>query len=145
MTSSREATRLFEALSRHFVEKGWVTLWLATVGGKPVAFEYHLTYRGVTAPIRADFDEAYRAISPGAYLEAEIYRSVFEHPEWTSPSTTPVPIRTNTRCAGRRPRTSMSHCASPHPGGTGGSCIFLGGLRRPRMSGSTTDDLEHDQ
>ena len=142
ITSSREATRLFEALSRHLVEKGWVTLWLATVGGRPAAFEYHLTYGGVTAPIRADLDEAYRAISLGAHLEAEIYRSVFEHPEWGI-------VEYNT-CADsyeytmRWTKTAHEHVALliSAPGWYGRLLHILGGLRRPRRSRVGAIDAE---
>jgi len=55
-----------------------VALWLLHCQGKPVAFEYHLEFQGVAYALRADFDESYRLLSPGAYLEQAIIRSLFD-------------------------------------------------------------------
>jgi hypothetical protein len=49
-------------------------------GEKPIAFEYHLNYEGVASPVRADFDEAYSALSPGAHLEYVILQNLFDDP-----------------------------------------------------------------
>jgi len=57
---------------------GWIEVWLLYVGNKAIAFEYHFIYDGVTSPIRADFDEHYRKLSPGAYLEVCIIQELFE-------------------------------------------------------------------
>ena len=70
----------FERLSALLGARGWVDLWLFYAGEELIAFEYHLNYRGGSSPIRADFDEAHRALSPGAYLECSIMRSLFDSP-----------------------------------------------------------------
>lgn len=58
--------------------KDMLNIWILHNGNKPVAFEYHLNYRGVTYPIRADFDEEYRSISPGSILEYTALKTLFE-------------------------------------------------------------------
>ena len=83
ISSDPAAVRFFERLSDVMGRRGWVELWLATCGDRPIAFEFHLRYGGVTSPIRGDFDESYRSLSPGAYLEAEIIRRLFDDPERT--------------------------------------------------------------
>ena len=70
----------FRRLSSVLGQRGWVTAWMAYAGDTPIAFEYHLQYEGVTHPIRADFDESYGVISPGAYLEATILEELFREP-----------------------------------------------------------------
>jgi hypothetical protein len=68
-----------------------VELWILYCGDVPVAFEYHLNYHGVTSPIRADFDETYRELSPGAHLEYMILLSLFQASE--------RPVREYNTCA----------------------------------------------
>lgn len=80
LTDEPSAMLFFERLSAVLGARGWIELWVVYCGERPVAFEYHLNYRGVTNPIRADFDESYRSLSPGAYLEHEILRTLFDDP-----------------------------------------------------------------
>ena len=42
-----------------------------------MAFEYYLLFSGITAPIRADFDERYSRFSPGTYLMYAVLRELF--------------------------------------------------------------------
>jgi len=68
----------FSELGRMAGEKGWLSLWLMKADGKPLAFEYHLQYKGRVHALRSEFDEAYAAHSPGAVLESHIVRTIFE-------------------------------------------------------------------
>ena len=68
--------RLIDRLGR----QGNVQVWLLTVGGAPAAFEFHLSHGQTVYPIRADFDERFARLSPGAHLEHEILRHLFEDP-----------------------------------------------------------------
>ena len=43
----------------------------------PIAYEFHASYGGVTYPLRADFDEAYRDIAPGSVVEFTVLRDLF--------------------------------------------------------------------
>ena len=136
LTSSEEDIQLFRNLSREFADKGWVSLWIAYVGKQPIAFEYHLSYQGVSSPIRADFDEAYRALSPGAYLESEIIRALFEDPDRA--------IREYNSCADSYPYvlkwTKKAHLHADlfatRRNAYGRLLHRLSGLRRPRLEPS---------
>jgi len=75
---SREANRSFyRKICDCFGPQGLVTLWLFLKNRVPVAFEFHLTYNGVAYPIRADYDEAFRDLSPGSILEFNILKTLF--------------------------------------------------------------------
>jgi len=60
-------------------ENGWIDVWLLKINGKPAAFEYHLRYEKKIYSIRADYDEEYRDLSPGSFLEYNIMKSLFEN------------------------------------------------------------------
>jgi len=65
-------------LAAVFGPKEMLKIWILHNGKKPVAFEYHLQYRGIVYPIRADFDEEYRSIAPGSILEYTALKALFE-------------------------------------------------------------------
>jgi CelD/BcsL family acetyltransferase involved in cellulose biosynthesis len=70
----------YKNLTAAFAANGSLDVWLLRRDGKLAAFEYHLRHRGVVYPLRADFDSAYHALSPGSVLEFFIMRSLFEDP-----------------------------------------------------------------
>jgi CelD/BcsL family acetyltransferase involved in cellulose biosynthesis len=72
------ARRFIRHLLTRFGAREAAEVWFAYQGDRPIAYELHLRQRGTTYPLRADFDESYGAISPGAVLEAEILRRLFE-------------------------------------------------------------------
>lgn len=67
--------RLIDALG----PSGAVTVWLVRDGSKPVAYELHLCLDGVVYPIRADYDQAYRDVSPGSVLEYTALKFLFDN------------------------------------------------------------------
>jgi len=62
-------------------QRGWINIWLLKCNNKPIAFEYHLRYKGKAYSIRADYDDEYKDLSPGSFLEYNIIRNLFEDPE----------------------------------------------------------------
>ena len=78
LNNDAAAWTFFQSLATRLSPLGWIELWLVYAADKPIAFEYHFLYEGITSPIRADFDESYRKLSPGAYLEASIIQKLFE-------------------------------------------------------------------
>lgn len=58
--------------------QGLINLWLLRKGGKAIAFEFHLTYNSVVYPIRADYDESFKSLSPGSILEFNILKTLFD-------------------------------------------------------------------
>jgi CelD/BcsL family acetyltransferase involved in cellulose biosynthesis len=81
LTDRPSDQEFFRLLSKSLGMLGWVELWILYIGEQPAAFEYHVVYQGVTTPIRADFDLGFSRYSPGAYLEADILKSLFTSSE----------------------------------------------------------------
>lgn len=73
-----ETRRFFEVLTDLAARRGWLLLWLLKVDGLPIAMEYDLEHDGKVYALRADYDEAYREYSPGAYLEYQILKHFFQ-------------------------------------------------------------------
>jgi len=61
-------------LSELAARKGWLSLWILSLDGKPLAMEYQLIFNGNVHALRADFDADYGEISPGSHL----YRVLLE-------------------------------------------------------------------
>jgi hypothetical protein len=80
ITDLASLTTFYQEVSRTMGRKGWVELWLMRDGKRPVAFEYHMNFKGVAYPIRADYDEDYRSLCPGSVLEHHILRELFSDP-----------------------------------------------------------------
>lgn len=78
ISSREEARRFFAALTELASQRSWLLVWLLKVDGAPIAMEYDLACGGKVYALRADFDEAYREYSPGAYLEYQIVKHLFE-------------------------------------------------------------------
>jgi CelD/BcsL family acetyltransferase involved in cellulose biosynthesis len=78
-TSREETRRFFAELTRVAANRGWLHLWLLKAGTTPIAMEYDLHHHGVTYALRSDFDEEYKDISPGAYLEYHIVKQHFDN------------------------------------------------------------------
>ncbi|HEY7728108.1 MAG TPA: GNAT family N-acetyltransferase [Candidatus Eisenbacteria bacterium] len=95
--SSRPATvEFFRRLTEVAGRKGWLFLWLLELDGVPVAMEYDLTHAGIVYALRADIDEAYKERSPGAYLEYQLVKHLFEegYSEYnTGPGLNPYKLR----------------------------------------------------
>jgi CelD/BcsL family acetyltransferase involved in cellulose biosynthesis len=68
----------FEALTRRASERGWLSLWVLRLDGRLAAMEYQMKAGGVVYALRADFDEALAALSPGSQLNHLIARALFE-------------------------------------------------------------------
>lgn len=68
----------FGELSRRATERGWLGVWFLRLDGRPIAMEYQLQSNGVAYALRADYDLAYAASSPGSALNFAIARALFE-------------------------------------------------------------------
>lgn len=66
-----------ETLTAHAARRGWLSLWLLSVDGRPLAMEYQLLDAGNVYALRADFDAACEEISPGSYLMRTLLESLF--------------------------------------------------------------------
>lgn len=78
MLGNPRINNFYKKICASLGEKGAITLWLLKKEGKPVAFEFHINYRGVVYPVRADYDDAFGDLSPGSVLEYNILKTLFE-------------------------------------------------------------------
>lgn len=73
------ANRLFfDELSHAASERGWLIIWLLQLNGEPIAFEYHLKYKGKVHALRASHKKTYSNMSPGVFLDYHIIKHLFE-------------------------------------------------------------------
>lgn len=77
ITSDPDNREFFQELNRITGEKKWRYIWLLSVDGAAVAYEYHLRYKDKVYALRADFNEEYKDYSPGAVLELQIMKEYF--------------------------------------------------------------------
>lgn len=77
LTSREESKRFFGVLTETAGRRGWLLVWILRLNGSPIAMEYNLTENGIVYALRADFDQAHRQCSPGAYLEYHIFERLF--------------------------------------------------------------------
>jgi CelD/BcsL family acetyltransferase involved in cellulose biosynthesis len=73
-----QARRFLQDLVTELGTSGGVHVWIAYAGPQPIAYEFHARYRGTTYPLRADFDEGHRDLSPGSVVEYTALRDTFE-------------------------------------------------------------------
>jgi CelD/BcsL family acetyltransferase involved in cellulose biosynthesis len=66
-------------LTPHARDQGWLSLWLLSVDGIPIAAEYQLIYKRKIHALRADFDSTYEELSPGTYLNWKLLEKLFDH------------------------------------------------------------------
>ena len=65
-------------LVRTFGATGNISLWIARDKDRAIAFEFHLIYNNTVYPLRADFDESYKRVSPGSVLEYTAIKTLFD-------------------------------------------------------------------
>ncbi len=78
ITSNPQSKNFHKEICDRFGPQGIISLWLLRKETIPIAFEFHLTYDNVVYPIRADYDESYRDLSPGSILEYNIIKTLFD-------------------------------------------------------------------
>ncbi len=72
--------KFYTEICNHFGPEGCIHVWILRIEGIPVAFEFHVEYGGVQYPIKADYDDDFKKLSPGSILEYEIIRRSFNDP-----------------------------------------------------------------
>jgi len=82
ITDSPVELAFYESFTPLGAPKGWINIWLLKNGCEPIAYEYHLVYNKTVYPLRADFDERYRHLSPGSILDYNIIKGIFEKREY---------------------------------------------------------------
>ena len=59
-------------------KNSWLRAWFLKIENKVIAMEYDLEWEGKIYALRADFDEAFKSYSPGAFLEYQIIKNAFD-------------------------------------------------------------------
>ncbi|MEC4685158.1 MAG: GNAT family N-acetyltransferase [Nitrospirota bacterium] len=72
-----DRNRFFRLLSEEARNKGWLSIWCVYKGKEPIAYEYHLKYKGCDIALLSEFNSEYKNFSPGSFLDHEIIRSLF--------------------------------------------------------------------
>ncbi len=67
----------FRRISEHALAQGWLSLWLLSLDGKPIAMEYQLVFNGKVHALRADVVEGLDDISPGSHLNRHLLEQLF--------------------------------------------------------------------
>ena len=65
------------ALTETAYAQGWLSVWFLRIDGRPIAMEYQLREGRHLHALRADFDDAYKSISPGTYLNFRMLQELF--------------------------------------------------------------------
>lgn len=76
---SREDTKSFyKGFGETACRKGLLTIWVLYLDGQPLAYEYHITIGEVDYALKAEYDQDYSELSPGAVLDAYVVRKLSE-------------------------------------------------------------------
>lgn len=78
LSSRKDNFAFYKELCAGIGASATASLYVLCVGGLPAAFEFHLEKGVCVFPLRADFDQAFEAVSPGSVLEYEIIKQLFE-------------------------------------------------------------------
>ena len=77
LLSNPRSRNFYKEICDRLGPEGIISIWLLRKGATPIAFEFHLTYNNVVYPIRADYDESFKELSPGSVLEYNIIKTLF--------------------------------------------------------------------
>lgn len=78
--STPENRIFFSTLPRALTnDRNGILLWTLRIKGEMIAFEYHVKEKNTMYALRGEFDEAYRPYGPGAVLDYEIVRNLFDN------------------------------------------------------------------
>lgn len=78
LQSNANSRQFLRGLIAALGPSGCMNVWMVRDQGRPVAFELHILFDGLVYPIRADYDDEYKAYSPGSVLEYSALKALFE-------------------------------------------------------------------
>lgn len=64
-------------LSELAAREGWLSVWIMSVNGRPLAMEYQLVADGNVFALRSDFDAEFEDVSPGTHLNRCMLEGLF--------------------------------------------------------------------
>ena len=78
IASRPESADFYRLLAAVAASKGWLNINILEVRNTPVAFIYNLVYKGKAFFMKTGFDERYRSLSSGDFLNHQAIRECFE-------------------------------------------------------------------
>jgi CelD/BcsL family acetyltransferase involved in cellulose biosynthesis len=78
MATMQGMPRFFRELTGRASANRWLHLWILRLDGRAIATEYQIGENGHLHALRADFDAGLAELSPGAYLNQRIIRTLFD-------------------------------------------------------------------
>ena len=55
-----------------------LNIWILNLNNQPIAYEYHLTYKGKVHALRSSFDKNFKGLSPGSFLDYQIIKQLYQ-------------------------------------------------------------------
>lgn len=78
LASVPESRAFVDALVEWLGPDGGTSVWVARKDGRAIAYELHVSCGGITYPLRADFDEWFKKMSPGSVVEFHALKHLFD-------------------------------------------------------------------
>lgn len=75
--SRPDSRRFYTLLAERLGQLGELSIWVMRIDGRPAAFEFHIVRGRKVQALRAEFDEAFRALGVGSVLDKSIVRELF--------------------------------------------------------------------
>jgi CelD/BcsL family acetyltransferase involved in cellulose biosynthesis len=77
IASRRTTLAFYRQIGDWAGERGWLRLSFLRIDGKPIAFQFNVEANRVHYHLKGGYDPAYRRLSPGKMLHAELLRRAF--------------------------------------------------------------------
>ena len=78
--STQQTRSFYFTLPRALADAGnCVVVWTLSLDGKMISFEYHIRQNNTVYALRGAYDKEYQDVGPGAVLDYEVVRGLFEN------------------------------------------------------------------
>ena len=78
--STQQTRSFYFTLPRALADAGnCVVVWTLSLDGKMISFEYHVRQNNTVYALRGAYDKEYQDVGPGAVLDYEVVRGLFEN------------------------------------------------------------------
>ncbi len=78
ITSTPAVERFYRTLAKEMACRGWLRLYVMTLDGNPVAYDYGLLFEGCYSMLKTSYREQCKYLSPGVVLRWFVVRDLFE-------------------------------------------------------------------
>ena len=78
MTSDKNKKKLYSILAMKCAENGWLRIYILSIDGKPIAFDYGLLFKKRYSMLKTSYDENFKKLSPGVVLRWYVIKDLFK-------------------------------------------------------------------